>query len=1104
MKTNLPVSNNEVEFANNELLVTKTNLKGIITYCNATCIKISGFSEVELLGKNHNIIRHPDMPAAAFADLWQTIQSGRPWNGLVKNRCKNGDFYWVEANVTPIVENGRLSGYMSVRNKPSRDAITSAETLYREMNNGSYKPSMAQRLAAINVFSRLNLAAKILIPLTFFMALLVALVIFLYIPTAMQEIIHNKAKQDGVQMAAQMKALRSYYINNVINKVIGEGNISAAIDYADKDNTIPLPATMMHEMSKQFSTAGSSMNLYSDFPFPNRTDRVLDSFEQRAWLSLQANPSVDYTEIESVAGRTIVRTAVADVMVSENCVSCHNGHIDSPKTDWKLGDLRGVLSVQKDISSDIAQANALTTNIKLIMGLMILVIMIFIYLMVNGLIKKPLLYAGFVLKRVGEGKFNDPVDTSGSDEMGRFMVALKTMQINAGFNVNTVSEIAEESSRIKIALDNANSNVMMIDEDYTIIYLNESARQLLISADEHLKSVLPDYNLDALMGQKIYALYEDKEARREILDNMTTEPVTVELKIGGLTMSITSSPVINEDGNRIGTICEWIDRTEFIKAEKEKAKIIEQEREVARETSRVKAALDCAEVNIMMVKSDNSIIYLNQAMQKMLDEIADTLKVVLPEFDSKNIVGQNIDIFCEYGTQQCELLVNHTDTSRSTLEINGLTLISIATPVFDANENGEQGDRMGTVVEWQNRTAEIEVEREVATIVEAASNGDFSQSINEAGKQGFFLSLAQGINTILSTTDTSIEDVVRVLRGLASGDLTQKIGQDSKGRDYNGVFALLKDDVNSTVDRLSETIGKIYRGANTSASTSAEVNDTAQQLGDGSSQQAASLEQISSAMEQISANIRQSADNASQTEQIAHKAAQDADDSGKVVIESVAAMKSIAEKISIIEDIARQTNLLALNAAIEAARAGEHGKGFAVVAAEVRKLAERSQAAAGEIGDLSTNTVTLAEQAGEKLAQLVPDIQKTAELVQEISVASREQDTGSDEINRGLQQLDAVVQQSAASSEQLASSAQELSALVEDQREAISFFKLDERDMQQQDMAHERRDYGSSGASMRSVTAPINQNQTLARNSANNDGGFELDMGDDHDQFVKY
>jgi methyl-accepting chemotaxis protein len=191
----------------------------------------------------------------------------------------------------------------------------------------------------------------------------------------------------------------------------------------------------------------------------------------------------------------------------------------------------------------------------------------------------------------------------------------------------------------------------------------------------------------------------------------------------------------------------------------------------------------------------------------------------------------------------------------------------------------------------------------------------------------------------------------------------------------------------------------------------------------------------------MNATIKQNADNAQQTEKIALKSAQDAQESGKAVSETVTAMKEIASRISIIKEIARQTNLLALNAAIEAARAGEHGRGFAVVASEVRKLAERSQVAAGEISQLSTISVEVAEKAGVMLARLVPDIQKTAELVQEISAASKEQTTGADQINSSIQQLNQVIQQNAGAAEEISSTAEELSSQAEQLQSAISFFK---------------------------------------------------------------
>ena len=232
-------------------------------------------------------------------------------------------------------------------------------------------------------------------------------------------------------------------------------------------------------------------------------------------------------------------------------------------------------------------------------------------------------------------------------------------------------------------------------------------------------------------------------------------------------------------------------------------------------------------------------------------------------------------------------------------------------------------------------------------------------------------------------------------------------------------------------------LNEVNTAAEYVASASQQLSATSEELSQGATEQAGSVEEASSSMEEMAANIRQNADNASQTEKIALKSSTDAEQGGQAVEKTVTAMKEIAQKISIIEEIARQTDLLALNAAIEAARAGEHGKGFAVVASEVRKLAERSQLAAGEISKLSSTSVDIAMKAGEMLTQIVPDIKKTAELVQEISVASNEQNAGADQINKALQQLESVVQQNAGGSEEMASTAEELSAQAEALKETI-------------------------------------------------------------------
>jgi methyl-accepting chemotaxis protein len=275
-------------------------------------------------------------------------------------------------------------------------------------------------------------------------------------------------------------------------------------------------------------------------------------------------------------------------------------------------------------------------------------------------------------------------------------------------------------------------------------------------------------------------------------------------------------------------------------------------------------------------------------------------------------------------------------------------------------------------------------------------------------------------------------------RAVASGDLHNHL--DIEQKDEVGQLA---GTLNSMVNTLRTVAANVLLVSDHVASGSRELTDRSNLMSQGATEQAASAEEASSSVEEMNATIKQNADNAQQTEKIALKSAVDALESGKAVTETVIAMKDIASRISIIEEIARQTNLLALNAAIEAARAGEHGKGFAVVASEVRKLAERSQVAAAEISTLSTSSVEVAEKAGRMLAKLVPDIQKTAELVQEISAASKEQTSGADQINSAIQQLNQVIQQNAGAAEEMSSTAEELSAQAEQLQSTMAFFKVD-------------------------------------------------------------
>ncbi|MDY2565332.1 methyl-accepting chemotaxis protein [Pseudomonas syringae] len=296
---------------------------------------------------------------------------------------------------------------------------------------------------------------------------------------------------------------------------------------------------------------------------------------------------------------------------------------------------------------------------------------------------------------------------------------------------------------------------------------------------------------------------------------------------------------------------------------------------------------------------------------------------------------------------------------------------------------------------------------------------------------GLALFIARIISRPLKEAATAAEQ-------LAEGNLNAHIGHGSK--DETG---MVLNAMRNMVGKLSHIIGEVRNAADNLASASEEVSATAQSMSQATSEQAASVEETSASVEQMSASINQNTENAKVTDGMASKAAKEATDGGESVQQTVVAMKKIAQRISIIDDIAYQTNLLALNAAIEAARAGEHGKGFAVVAAEVRKLAERSQVAAQEIGELSSSSVDMAEKAGKLLDEMVPSINKTSDLVQEISAASEEQAAGVAQINTAMTQLNQVTQQNASSGEELAATAEEMSSQAEQLQQAMSFFTLD-------------------------------------------------------------
>ncbi|MDE2078061.1 MAG: HAMP domain-containing protein [Burkholderiales bacterium] len=508
--------------------------------------------------------------------------------------------------------------------------------------------------------------------------------------------------------------------------------------------------------------------------------------------------------------------------------------------------------------------------------------------------------------------------------------------------------------------------------------------------------------------------------------------VAAHIKVKKLAMHVVSE---FGNGNYDAHIDQLPGKKAFINETIERVRaLLKQAATAAAENLRIRQALDVVPSAVMVADAQGVIRYTNTAVTDLLGRIENDLRTVVPNFDHRKLLGQNFDVFHRNPAHQRGLVDKLTKPHRADIKFGGTSVRLIATPMFDS-----AGQRIGTVLEWVDRTQEVRIESDVTEVVRAAANGDFARRLQVTAAEGFFRVLSQGMNDLLQTTERNLNSVSACLNRVAEGNLTQTLDGD-----YQGIFGQLQTDVNKMTAQLVSTISDVISAAEALTAAAGQVSMTSQSLSQSASEQAASVEETTASLQEMASSVKQNSENATVTDGMASKASKEALEGGEAVTRTVDAMKSIATKISIIDDIAYQTNLLALNAAIEAARAGEHGKGFAVVAAEVRKLAERSQIAAQEIGQLAGSSVSLAEQAGSLLNQMVPSINKTSDLVQEIAASSGEQSQSVSQINQAMDQLNTATQQNASASEELSATAEELSAQAGQLREMMAFFQLAE------------------------------------------------------------
>jgi len=1015
----MPVTQHELELNSTHQIVSKTDLKGRITFINRDFVEISGFTEEELIGQSHNIVRHPDMPPEAFQDLWSTVKSGKPWIGIVKNRCKNGDHYWVEAVVSPVKENGTVSGYISVRKKASRAQIEGALNYHRYLKeHHSWLEGVMTK--ANNLRRNFSLKARIV---SIFVA--VALTCLGLGVNGLYGIQYSNDRlstvyNDRVVPLQQLKIVADMYAVNIVDTShkLRNGNISWSQAQKNVDDAIKAVDKNWQAYTQTYLVP-----------------------EEKVLIS-EAKPLIEQANVATAKLKEIIRTQ-DESLIAEFTIN--NLYPSIEPLSEKISELT---VLQLDIAAkefSLAQENyAFKRNLNILFIFLGLLITGFLGWQLYRAIMPRIAMAISYLMATAQGEDHDSVLRTGHrDEMTDVMDAYRALKTRIDFDyTDTLAGV----DRIKSALDNASIPVTVGNEVNKLIYMNKASFKLWEKMSANIAKLHPGFSVDNLVGGTLGKYIENEEDRASYVAELKGTKV-LDTTMAGRHLRLTFNPVHNAEGHYLGRMIQWEDRTEELAAEQSIARLIEQT--VSGDlTNRIDATQ----------YPDGFLKDISEGMNKLLEAVIGPLNMAANYVDnlSKGVIPAEISTEYKGDFNIIKNNLNACGIAIKSLVADG-NLLAKAAEAGDLSARADALKHLGEyrkVIEGLNATLDAIIEplNMAANSVEDIARGDIPQQITHSFN-GDFNKIKDNLNTCFSAINALVADTKMLSDAAGEGNVSVRADPDQ----HFGDFRKIVEGVNNTLEMIVGPIATVKMSIETINTAAKEIAQGNSDLSRRTEDQAASLEKTAASMEELSSTVKQNADNAKQANQLATAASDVAVKGGVVVSEVVTTManinqsaKKIEDIISVIDGIAFQTNILALNAAVEAARAGEQGRGFAVVAGEVRNLAQRSASAAKEIKVLITESVNntnvgtvQVEKAGNTMHEIVTSVKRVTDIIAEISAASQEQSVGIEQVNEAIMKMDDVTQQNTALVEEAAAAAESLMDQADELMKAVSVFKLD-------------------------------------------------------------